>query len=54
MCRLRCFGCDLQALRRLAYKQGMKPLRLSAAQKVATGLTTVEEALKVAPNTGLD
>lgn len=46
--------CDLQALRRLAYRQGMKPLRLSAAQKVAAGLTTVEEALKVAPNTGLD
>lgn len=45
---------DLEALRRLAYRQGMKPLRLSAAQKVAAGLTTVEEALKVVPSTGLD
>jgi general secretion pathway protein E len=27
----------------------MKPLRISGAQKVAGGFTTVEEVLKVAP-----
>jgi general secretion pathway protein E len=27
----------------------MKPLRISGAMKVAAGLTTVEEVLKVAP-----
>ena len=36
-------------LRELAYKEGMKPLRISAAMKVAAGLTTIEEAIKVAP-----
>jgi len=36
-------------MRELAYKEGMKPLRISAAMKVAAGLTTVEEAIKVAP-----
>jgi general secretion pathway protein E len=41
--------CDLNVLRRQAYKDGMRPLRLSAAQKVAAGGTTLEEALKVVP-----
>ncbi len=27
----------------------MKPLRISAAMKVAAGITTIEEAIKVAP-----
>ena len=27
----------------------MKPLRISGAMKVAAGLTTIEEVLKVAP-----
>lgn len=40
---------DLTTLRRQAYKDGMRPLRLSAAQKVAAGLTTFEEVLKVTP-----
>jgi general secretion pathway protein E len=40
---------DLAEFRKLAIKQGMKPLRIAGAQKVATGLTTVEEVLKVAP-----
>jgi len=30
-------------------KEGMKSLRLSGAQKVAAGQTTVEEVLRVAP-----
>ena len=40
---------DLPELRRLAYKQGMLSLRLSGAQKVAAGLTTVTEVLRVTP-----
>ena len=40
---------DMVALRRAAMKQGMKSLRLSGAQKVAAGQTTIEEVLRVAP-----
>jgi general secretion pathway protein E len=40
---------DLEALRERAYKEGMKPLRISGAMKVAAGLTTVDEVMKVAP-----
>jgi len=40
---------DLVEFRRAAIKQGMKPLNLAGAQKVARGLTTIEEVLKVAP-----
>ena len=36
-------------LREQAFKDGMKPLRVSGAMKVAQGLTTTEEVLKVAP-----
>lgn len=42
-------GCDLTALQHQAIKEGMKPLRLSGAEKVASGLTTIEEVLRVAP-----
>ncbi|MOA04592.1 Type II secretion system protein E [compost metagenome] len=38
---------DLLAIRRQAYQDGMRSLRLSGAQKVAAGLTTVEEVLRV-------
>jgi general secretion pathway protein E len=41
--------CDIQALRRAAIKDGLQPLRLSGANKVAKGETTVEEVLRVAP-----
>ncbi|SDU25158.1 general secretion pathway protein E [Halopseudomonas salegens] len=41
---------DFSALRRQAYKDGMHSLRLSGAQKVAAGLTTIEEVLRVTPN----
>lgn len=41
---------DLPELRRLAYKEGMLSLRLSGAQKVAAGLTTVTEVLRVTPD----
>ena len=40
---------DLIALRRAAFKDGMRSLRLSGAQKVAAGLTTIEEVLRVTP-----
>ncbi len=42
-------GVDLEGLREAAIREGMKPLRLRGAQKVAEGLTTVEEVLRVAP-----
>ncbi len=41
--------CDVNRIRRLAISEGMRPLRLSGAQKVMKGLTTIEEVLKVAP-----
>ncbi len=37
------------ALTRLAYRHGLKPLRIAAALKVAQGFTTVAEALRVTP-----
>jgi len=40
---------EIAALREQAFKEGMKPLRISGALKVAAGLTTVDEILKVAP-----
>ena len=40
---------DLTAARAEAYRSGMKPLRLSGAMKVAQGITTLEEVLRVAP-----
>jgi general secretion pathway protein E len=40
---------DIVALREQAFKEGMKPLRISGAMKVGAGLTTIEEVLKVAP-----
>jgi general secretion pathway protein E len=40
---------DVARLRDQAYKEGMKPLRISGAMKVAAGLTTIDEVLKVAP-----
>lgn len=41
---------DLPGLRKQAYKEGMLSLRLSGAQKVASGLTTVNEVLRVTPD----
>ncbi len=45
--------CDLNALRKVAMKEGMHSLRLSGAQKIAEGVTTVEEVLRVAPPVAL-
>ncbi|GGL35117.1 type II secretion system protein E [Pseudomonas brenneri] len=44
-----CVDTDLQALRREALKDGMCNLRLAGAHKVADGLTTLEEVLRVTP-----
>lgn len=43
-------AADLPKLRTQAYKDGMHSLRLSGAQKVAAGLTTVIEVLRVTPD----
>lgn len=40
---------DLAKLKDLAYKEGMQPLILNGAEKVASGMTTIEEVMKVAP-----
>ncbi len=41
---------DLGKLRQLAYREGMCSLRLSGAQKVAAGRTSMIEVLRVAPH----
>jgi len=43
---------DAVALRRQAVKDGMRPLRLAGAMKVAEGLTTIEEVLRSTPGLG--
>ena len=40
---------DMEALRRQAISDGMRPLRLAGALKVAEGVTTIEEILAVTP-----
>jgi general secretion pathway protein E len=40
---------DLDTLRDRAYREGMKPLRIGGAMKIAAGLTSVEEVMSVAP-----
>ncbi|WP_435626726.1 GspE/PulE family protein [Candidatus Ferrigenium straubiae] len=40
---------ELAKIKALARREGMKPLRLNGAEKVAAGLTTVEEIIKIAP-----
>jgi len=41
--------CDLSNLRQQGMREGMRTLRLSGAQKIAAGITTVEEVLRVTP-----
>lgn len=43
---------DVDALRRLAMKDGMRPLRLAGAMKVAEGVTTLDEVLRTTPSLG--
>ncbi len=42
-------NADVARVRDLAYREGMKPLRISGAMKVATGVSTLAEVFKVAP-----
>jgi general secretion pathway protein E len=42
-------GFETELLQKQACKEGMRPLRLSGAEKVAKGVTTIEEVLRVAP-----
>jgi general secretion pathway protein E len=45
---------DLAKVREQAMRDGMKPLRVSGALKVAAGMTTVEEVMKTSPPAGGD
>ena len=45
---------DFTLIRDQACRDGMKPLRISGALKVAAGITTMDEVLKVAPPLGSD
>jgi general secretion pathway protein E len=40
---------DHVKIREQAYKEGMRPLRLSGAEKISEGTTTADEVIKVAP-----
>ena len=42
-------SADLPQIREVAYKEGMKPLRISGAMKIGMGQTTFEEVVAVAP-----
>ena len=42
-------SCDISDLRQQTVKDGLIPLRLSGASKVARGMTTIEEVMRVAP-----
>jgi general secretion pathway protein E len=41
--------CELAKLRAQAHSEGMKPLRVNGAEKIAAGLTTPEEILRITP-----
>ena len=40
---------DMRALQRAALQAGMVPLRVAGARKVAAGITTLEEVMRVVP-----
>ncbi len=42
-------SADVDSMRRQAMKEGMRTLRLAGAQKVGSGLTTINEVLRVVP-----
>ncbi len=42
-------GADIQALRKQAARDGLRSLRVSGAEKIAHGITTVDEVLRAAP-----
>ncbi|MBV8209836.1 MAG: Flp pilus assembly complex ATPase component TadA [Burkholderiaceae bacterium] len=42
-------GCELQELREQAAREGLRSLRVSGAEKVVLGVTTIDEVLRAAP-----
>jgi general secretion pathway protein E len=44
-------ACDIATLQKSAIKEGMRPLRLSGIEKIVSGTTTIEEVLRVVPET---
>lgn len=42
-------GAEIPRIREQAFREGMRPLRLSGALKLAQGLTTMEELIKQIP-----
>ena len=40
---------EIPKVREQAYREGMRPLRISGALKIAQGITSIEEVIKVAP-----
>jgi general secretion pathway protein E len=46
-------GADYRKLREAALKSGMVPLRVAGAEKVAQGVTSVDEIMKATPSGGL-
>jgi general secretion pathway protein E len=42
-------NCDTEELRAIGMRAGMQTLRLAGARKIAAGITTLEEVLRVAP-----
>ena len=47
--RLVAEGCDASEIKRAAIKEGMHTLRLAGSLKIAKGITSVDELLRVAP-----
>jgi len=45
-------GGDIQQIRKLAAREGLRSLRVSGAEKIAHALTTVDEVLRAAPPFG--
>jgi general secretion pathway protein E len=43
-------NADVEELRQQSYRDGMKPLRINGAMKIAAGVTTVEEVLSITPS----
>lgn len=42
-------GASLEQLRQAAYQEGLQPLRLAGAKRIAEGLTSFEEVMRVVP-----
>jgi general secretion pathway protein E len=42
-------GMEAAKVREQGFREGMRPLRISGALKVAQGVTSLEEIIKVAP-----